>query len=262
MSDPSSSLSRVRARLISHPVSGSVLSAWGWIVMGVLLVVWVALTFVVWVVTLPFDKGRYWAGHTFRRICVVYTLLNPFWSFRVTGVKITDPRRPYVVVSNHESFADMFAICHLPWEMKWIAKDTFYKFPLIGWMMLMADDIKLVRGSKESIVRAMGAARDRLDKHVSVMVFPEGTRSRDGSLGEFKDGAFRLAIEAGVPILPLAVAGTREAINKGHWRFGVADAEVRVMAPIPTDGLTRDDIGALRDRTRGLIADALVDMKA
>ena len=111
-------------------------------------------------------------------------------------------------------------------------------------------------------VRALAECRDRLDKHVSVMIFPEGTRSKTGELQEFKDGAFRLAVQAGVPILPLAVVGTRDALVKHDWRFGVSRAEVRILDPIETTGYTKHDVGALRDRTRDAIAEALEQMRA
>jgi 1-acyl-sn-glycerol-3-phosphate acyltransferase len=108
----------------------------------------------------------------------------------------------------------------------------------------------------------MDSCKDRLSKRVSVMIFPEGTRSRDGELQKFKDGAFRLAIETGAPILPLVLDGTFPALQKGDWRFGVTDAEVRVLAPIETTGLTLDDIPVLRDRVHTVIADELALMKA
>ena len=254
--------SPLRQRLLGNPVSRTLLSLWAWLMIGVVVIVWVPLTFIVFVFTAPFDKGRYRAGWMFRRLCVVHTWLNPLWSFRTSGLEVKDPRRPYVVVANHESFADMLLISHLPWEMKWMSKEDFFRFPFVGWMMLMAGDIKLVRGNKQSIVSAMRGAHDRLDKNVSVMLFPEGTRTRDGELGEFKDGAFRLAIETGCPILPLVVAGTREAMQKGDWRWNVTSAEVRVLTPIETTGLTKDSVGELRDRVRTIIADELAVMRA
>jgi len=93
-----------------------------------------------------------------------------------------------------------------------------------------------------------------LARRVSVMIFPEGTRSASGTMGEFRDGAFRLAIDTRTPILPLVVRGTRSALRKHDWRFGVAEADVYVLDPIDTAGLTRDDVAALRDRVRGVIA--------
>ena len=252
----------LRLRLLGNPIARTVLSAWAWLVMGVLVIVWVVLVAVVWVVTWPFDRDRYWTGFVFRRICVVHQWLNPLWRFRVTGVRITDPRRPYVVVANHESFVDMLLISHIPWEMKWLSKESIFKIPLLGWMMRMSNDILLRRGDKRSIIAAMRDANDRLDHRLSVMIFPEGTRTRDGSLGEFKDGAFRLAIEKGCPILPLVVDGTRTALEADDWRMNATHAEVRILEPIETTGMTRDDIEALRDRVRTLIADELARMRS
>jgi 1-acyl-sn-glycerol-3-phosphate acyltransferase len=146
--------------------------------------------------------------------------------------------------------------------MKWLSKEEMFKIPLVGWLMSMAGDIKLTRGDRKSVIIAMRGCHDRLDKNVSVMLFPEGTRTRDGSLGEFKDGAFRLAIDTGCPILPLVVNGTIEALRSGDWRMNVTDAEVRVLAPIETTGLTRDDTAELRDRVRQIIADELAVMRA
>lgn len=255
-------VSPLRRRVFGNSVSRTVFSAWAWFVLGIIVILWVPMVAVVWAVTVPFDKGRYWPGWLFRKLCVVHNWFNPLWRFRVTGATITDPRRPYVVLSNHESFVDMLLISHLPWEMKWLSKESIFKIPLVGWLMAMAGDVRLIRGNKQSIVSAMRGCSDRLDKRVSVMLFPEGTRTRDGSLGEFKDGAFRLAIDHQVPILPLVVDGTFEALQAGSWKMNVTDAEVRVLDPIPTEGLTKDDIPALRDRVRALIAAELATMRS
>lgn len=240
----------------------SVLSLWSWTALVVIIIVWFPLVTITWLVTAPFDKGRYAAGYLFRKLTVAHQVVTPMWKFRTSGEIPSDKRRPYVVVANHESFVDILLISHLPMEMKWLSKETFFKFPLVGWMMRMAGDVRVVRGDRESGAAALLACRDRLQKRVSVMIFPEGTRSADGSLGKFKDGAFRLAIESGAPILPLVVHGTRSALRKHDWRLGDTSAEVRVLAPVPTEGLTEADVPALRDRVRGLIADELAAMTA
>jgi 1-acyl-sn-glycerol-3-phosphate acyltransferase len=268
VSDPDQSRSPLtapasrRARLLNNPVARTIFSVWSWFVLGLVIIIWTPLVAIVFLVTAPFDKGRYAAGYLFRKLTVVHQVLNPLWRFRVSGTMITDPRRPYVVVANHESFVDILLISHLPWEMKWLSKAAFFKYPLVGWMMRMAGDIKLIRGRKESIVAAMDSCKDRLSKRVSVMIFPEGTRTRDGKLQEFKDGAFRLAIETGCPVLPLAVHGAYTALISGDWRFGVSDAEVRVLPVIETTGLTIDDVATLREQARSAIELALRDMKA
>jgi 1-acyl-sn-glycerol-3-phosphate acyltransferase len=232
------------------------LNAWAWIETVALVILGTPIVFVIYCFTAPFDRGRYAAGRAFRLIGVTSVKLNPLWRFEVAGDFVADPRRPYVAVSNHESYADIFLISHFPWEMKWLSKETMFKIPCMGWMMRMAGDIEIRRGERTSTVQAMKAARDRLAKRVSVMIFPEGTRSRDGELLPFKDGAFRLALEAGVPILPIAVAGTRACMAKGTFRFQRARARAKVLPPIETAGLTLDDLPSLRERTRALISEA------
>ena len=116
----------------------------------------------------------------------------------------------------------------------------------------MAGDIPVKRGERMSAVKEMANARDRLHKKASVMIFIEGTRSRDGELLPYEDGAFRLALEAGVPSVPLVVAGTRDAMAKGSFRLQRARARVKVLPPIETAGLTVNDVVALRDRPRAV----------
>ena len=248
-----------RARRKPKPLE-AVLSAWAW-VCSVLVVIfgffYVALVFAV---TAPFDRGRYAAGRAFRQLAVLQTTLNPLWHFHMSGEPIADPRRPYVAVSNHESYADIFLISHLPWEMKWLSKETIFRIPVMGWMMRMAGDIPLRRGNRDSTLAALAACRDRLSKQVSVMIFPEGTRSRNGELLPFKDGAFRLALETGTPVLPIVVAGTRHAMAKGSFRFQHARAAVRVLDPIETSGMTLDALPELRERVRSAIDAARHDL--
>lgn len=237
-------------------------SIWSWFVFGVCALIWLPLMVVVLAVTAPFDRGRYWTGYLFRCLPVVHQKLNPLWHFRVTGTLPDDPRHPYVVVANHESFVDILLISHIPWEMKWLSKKEMFHIPVAGWLMYLAGDIALDRGDRESASKAMEQCQVWLDRRVSVMIFPEGTRAHEGQLGRFKDGAFRLAIEAQLPILPLAVTGTKEALRKHDWRYGRAEAEVHVLDPVDVTGLTMDDLDGLRDRVRDLISAQLPRMKA
>jgi 1-acyl-sn-glycerol-3-phosphate acyltransferase len=230
-----------------------ILSAWAWIAAVGVVVFGFFYVALVWLVTAPFDRGRYHAGRAFRQLAMLAAKLNPLWHFETDGEAPNDPRHPYVAVSNHESYADIFLISHFPWEMKWLSKDTIFKIPVMGWMMRMAKDIPIKRGKRESVVSALQGCRDRLGRKVSVMIFPEGTRSMTEELLPFKDGAFKLAIESQVPILPIAVAGTRDCMAKHSFAFRRARAKARVLAPIATTGLTSADIASLRDRTRDLI---------
>lgn len=228
---------------------GWIMNAWAWTETVLTVIVGTPIVALVFACTAPFDKGRYAAGRAFRLVGVTALRLNPLWRFKTRG-RIHDPRRPYVVIANHESYADIFLISCFPWEMKWMSKDTMFKIPCMGWMMQMAGDIKLIRGKRESAIDAINQCRDRLKKKVSIMIFPEGTRSKSWEMLPFKDGAFRLAIEAGAPILPIAVAGTRRAMAKGTFRFLPARAVAQVLEPIDTVGMTLKDIATLKQTAR------------
>jgi len=252
----------LRERLVSREPARSILSVWSWFTFGVLVVVWLPLMAIVWLVTAPFDKGRYWTGYVFRKLPVVHRHINPFWKFRVSGTLPENPRRPYIVVSNHESFVDILLISHLPFEMKWLSKVEMFKIPVVGWLMSLANDIRLSRGEISSAADAMKQCADRLSKKVSVLIFAEGTRSTTGELGKFKNGAFRLAIETGCPILPVAVHGCHTALRPKDWRMAYSTAEVRVLEPIEVEGLTTRDMYALRDKTRNRIAAEIEVLRA
>lgn len=201
------------------------------------------------------DPTRRIAGRWLRNFGKVTSTLTPLWHFSTEGTPPPDiARRPYVVVSNHESNADPFLLSWLPWDMRWISKEELFQMPLLGQLMQLGGDIALRRGSGDSVREMMAACRATLDGGLSVMIFPEGTRSRDGQLGPFKDGAFRLAIEAQVPVLPVALAGTRSCLPKGSAALGEARAVARVLPAIETRGLGLDDIERLREQTREQIA--------
>ncbi len=237
------------------------LSGFVWVITVLMVIVGTFYVALIWLFTAPFDKGRYWAGRSFRHLAVALVKVNPLWHFETEGQRPDNPRLPYVAVSNHESYADIFLISHFPWEMKWLSKDTMFKIPFMGWMMRMANDIPIKRGKRESVVSAMRGCQDRLSKRVSIMIFPEGTRAKTNEMLPFKDGAFRLAIENHTPILPIAVAGTRHCMAKGSFAFRRARAKARVLSPIPTTGMTMADVGVLRDRTREAIDAARRDLQ-
>ncbi|MCA0267876.1 MAG: 1-acyl-sn-glycerol-3-phosphate acyltransferase [Bacteroidetes bacterium] len=231
-------------------------SAWIWFSIALLVLLWMP----VMAVTRLFDRDpvHYATGRMFRRLGAAMTRVNPAWKIRIEGTYPADPRNPYVVVSNHQSNADIPLVSRLPWEMKWVGKAELFRLPLVGWFMRVSDDIPVDRDSQRSRATVLIRAMEVLRQHCSVMFFPEGTRSRDGLLLPFNDGAFRLAVKAQVPILPLALDGTTDALPKGGWRFGPpSDIRLAVLEPIPTEGLTVADVPALRDRVVALIAEQL-----
>ena len=239
----------------------SILSLWSWFALGVIVIVWTPIVFLVWIATTPFDKGRYATGYTFRRLCVLHQWLNPLWKFKTSGQLPANKRNPYVMVSNHESFVDMLLLSHLKMEMKYLSKESFLRIPLVGWMMKMSGDVSVLRGDRSSGAAALIVCEKWLKRKMSVMIFPEGTRSFDGEMRSFKDGAFVLAIRTQTPMLPVVVHGTRSALRKSDWRMGDTKAEVRVLEIIETTGMTLNDVPALRERVRDAMIAEIAKMR-
>jgi 1-acyl-sn-glycerol-3-phosphate acyltransferase len=208
------------------------------------------------VLTLPFDRNRAVPGRFLRFVGVGITLTYPPWRLKVEG-DWPEHEGPYVVVANHQSMLDVLLLSRMPREMKWVAKEELFKIPWVGTLLRMSGDIPVRRGDAESGGEALGIARRYLDRGMNVMLFPEGTRSKTASLLPFKGGAFKLALEAGVPVLPIAVSGTAAGMPKGGPWVNPCRAVARILPPEPVDGLGPGDAAALRDRVRERIAAAL-----
>lgn len=237
----------------------ALISIWSWLAIALVMLFGFVIQAVLALLTFPFDKRRYLCGRFFRLLGVTAARLNPAWRFGVAGeVPRGIPGRT-VVVSNHASQADPFLISFLPWEMKWLSKEVLFRIPVVGWMMWLAGDIPVKRGSTSSAGDAMRRCKDWLDRGVPVMIFPEGTRSLDGNLLPFKDGAFRLAADTGAQLLPIAVDGTHDALPKHSWHFGKAHARVAVGQPIEVRGRSVDELKSL---ARGQIEGLLRDLRA
>ena len=207
---------------------------WAFLVGSSLLLFPVGL--VLWAMTAPFDRRRR-LQHLFT--CVwgsLYTWGNPLWRVRVDGRDRIRPDRTYVMVANHQSFLDVLVLYRLFTHFKWVSKAEMFRLPCIGWNMALNDYVRLRRGSPESIAQMMAACERHLANGSSIMIFPEGTRSPDGRLHAFKHGAFTLAQQARVPILPIVMDGTAHALPKhGFVLHGHHAIRVRVLDEIPVE---------------------------
>lgn len=229
------------------------ISLWAWFSMCAVSIVGVTLQFALAPFVLPFDRNRRLLGRFFRLVSVTCVKVNPLWRFAVHGPLPKSINGNTVVVSNHVSNADSMLISHLPYEMKWLAKASLFRVPFLGWGMWLAGDIAVQRGGRDSVNHAMNRCAQYLQAGMPVFIFPEGTRSPDGTMLPFKEGAFRLAIEQGADILPLAVAGTHQAMPKNAWLMGRATGRVTMGTPIATRGMTLDDIESLKAQVRAQI---------
>lgn len=228
----------------------AIASIWTWFIIAFVQIAGFCLQSVLFVLTFAFDRDRRIVGRTYRLMGATAGSLAPTWRFRRHGDLPSRLPRRTVVVSNHCSNADPFLISRLPWEMKWLGKKNLFRMPIAGWSMWLNGDIPIDRGNRESAKEAMGVCKRYLERGMPVFIFPEGTRSKTPELLPFKEGAFRLAIDAGADILPLAVAGTRTALPKHDWKFGKARAFVKCGDYVSTEGLTHADVPALMATVR------------
>ncbi len=203
-------------------------------------------------VLLPFDRKRKFTHAQCYWWTDAVTALNPYWDVKVEGLENIDHKKTYVVVSNHQSLADIVLMYKTKMQFKWVAKESLFKIPVLGWNMLLVKHIMLKRGDFSSIKRVYKEASSWLRKGISVVFFPEGTRGSELSMGEFQNGAFKIAIKEKVPILPVVIQGTRDAIPKGSWLFTTRiSCLIKVLPAIGTSGYQPADYGRLRDLTRG-----------
>lgn len=224
-----------------------------WVVFGTVCALFFVGATLVFLLTYLFDPNRkilhlyscVWAQMMF--------YINPWWSLRVQGRDRLPWNGPGVIVANHESSGDILVIFGLYRPFKWVAKASVFKAPFLGWNMSYNGYIPIVRGSAESRIAMNEKCEAYLRRGVPILMFPEGTRSKDGEVQPFKDGAFRLAIKAGCPVYPVVISGTSQTLPKhGLLVKPVARCQVHVLESVDPAGFNGDH-AKLRDHVRQLI---------
>jgi 1-acyl-sn-glycerol-3-phosphate acyltransferase len=159
--------------------------------------------------------------------------LIPIWTSHIEGREKAVKGTAYVIISNHQSLLDILLINCLRYKFKWISKIENFNVPVIGWYLRMADYIIVDRGNEERKAEMLDKSYKCLKKGISVMIFPEGTRSLNNELGFFKRGAFQLALQADVPLLPVLIDGTGGILPKHGLIFGTGhQIRIRVLDPV------------------------------
>lgn len=226
-----------------------------WALIAAITVVFTALIALARLLLWPVDpqrKAPHWLASCWGRAVF---MSHPLWRIRLEGADQLDPRRRYIFVANHQSLLDIMALYHLNRQFKWVAKEELFGIPFVGWSMALAGYVRLARGQARSIRDAYDQAGQWVRSGMSVLFFPEGTRSPDGEVGAFKAGAFKLAAQTQVPVVPIAISGTRGLLVKGSWRFRAGRQEVRVRVLAPLDPSGADE--SVRDQARAAILSAL-----
>lgn len=190
--------------------------------------------------------GRLWS----RQMFAVFGL-----RVRVHGLDNAERNRNFVFVANHQSHLDIpLLLSILPHRLTFIAKKELFWVPFLGWGMAALGHISIDRSSARKARGSFDRAVQRLrTEGISLVVFPEGTRSTDGAVGAFKRGSFALAIESGLPVVPVAICGTRDALPKKSMLLTPGTVEIRFGAPIDTAGLCAADKESLAEKVRAAV---------
>ncbi len=176
----------------------------------------------------------------------------------VTGRENIERGRSYIVVANHQSTFDIFVLFGwLGIDLKWVIKQELRKIPVFGYAVEKGGNIVIDRSDPKKAIESLERARDRIKAGTSIVVLPEGTRSCTGRLGEFKKGAFVLALEMGLPILPVTITSTRAILPAKTLDLFPGRAAMQVHAPVETDGYDHDSLQQLIDEVRGIVAGGL-----
>jgi 1-acyl-sn-glycerol-3-phosphate acyltransferase len=233
---------------------------WGYLLLSS-MVLWLVAV-IIFLVTFAFDRRRrvlhrftsFWAHH--------YVSALPLWSARFEGKSRLDPDQTYIYCVNHQSLGDILIMFGLFRHYKWVSKQAIFRVPFIGWNMSMNDYVSLVRGDRESIAKMKRECRRHLTLGSSIMMFPESTRSTNGQIKQFKLGAFSLAKELNLPIAPIVIEGTREALPKHGLLLeqrATLPIHVRVLEPIPADAASSPE--SLCELVRDRMIDGLATLR-
>ena len=224
------------------------LSIYIWIVGGVLTILALISSLFFAIMLFPFDKQRKTIHAQCFWMADAVAGLNPFWRVDISGLENIDKTKTYVMVSNHQSMADIIVVYKTHMQFKWVAKAGLYKVPVMGAILFLGKHVMLSRCRFDKIKKFYREATNCLRSGMSLFFFPEGTRSQTGSIGTFQSGAFKIAIKEKKPILPIFIDGTRNILQKGSWVFNPkASVCLSVLPPIDTTGLQYGDIARLKD---------------
>jgi 1-acyl-sn-glycerol-3-phosphate acyltransferase len=237
-------------------------TVWFWTFMVVTSVVLFPIAALLRLLSFPFDR-RLVMLHRFTSLWgSLYTWCNPLWSVTIEGTEHLSNSTPFVIVANHQSFADILVLFRLRFHYKWVSKAENFRVPLIGWNMTLNRYIRLDRGSVRGNLQMMRNCDEALHGGSSVMIFPEGTRSPDGELRPFKDGAFDLALKTHSPILPIAIDGTAEALPKrGILLQGKRRIRICILPPLLPSAFTQKSAKDLNRATWQRIHETLVSLR-
>jgi len=239
-------------------------SLWVWLSSIIFILLAFPVALLLWVLALAFDSRRLMNNSWMVFQGIVLTKMSPFWKVVTEGREKIDQNQAYIIVPNHQSMLDIVFFNMLHHRLRWVSKKEIFHVPLVGWEMRMVKYIELVRGNKASVIKMMEKCIESLKEGVSIVIFPEGTRSLTGQIGKFKTGAFQLAVRTDKPLLPVLIDGTGEIMpKKGGIIFrNRRIIRIRVLDPIFPGQFGTGNPDELASRVQALMVDAMDELRS
>lgn len=215
------------------------------------------------VLTFPFDRGRRIVHELSRLLVNLFYVVPPRWKREVMGLENIEKGKSYVIVLNHQSMSDIMALYFVPLNFRWVSKREVFRIPFFGQFLVLHGDIAIERGNgAEAMRKVLEKGCTWLGRGASVAMFPEGTRSKDGEIHRFKAGAFALAKEAGVDILPVVMEGTSTVVKPSrlfNWRNTI---KIKILPAVSAAKVAESDQKELADSIREDMIKALNELRS
>lgn len=211
------------------------------------------------VITSPFDSNRplvFGITSFWSRLLI---WINPYLNVTVQGKELLNHDKPVVYVVNHQSMLDILVMYFLKTRYRWVAKKELLRAPAIGWLMQLNKDIPFDRTKGKSALKMIENAKQTIHTGNSIIIFPEGTRSKNKQLQRFKDGAFKIAMETQSDIQPVIINGTGDAMPRNKYVFDhFQRIYIRVLKPVPYDTFRNKEIKDIREEVHDMMKACLV----
>lgn len=222
----------------------------GWFAMVLASIIVTPFFLLVWLFTFWWDRRRFALHYMTTFWAWLYQFLIPFWKLEQEGRKKIPLNRPVILISNHRSMVDILALSKLRRPFKWTSKSENFKMPFVGMCLTLTRSIPINRESLRSGAKFIAMAEIEIKRGSSIMLFPEGTRSKTGTMRIFKEGAFLLAKRTGCPIIPVVHTGSENTFPGNSWIMGKAHIRIRVLDEIPAETVAKLDVKSLMNLTR------------
>ena len=193
----------------------------------------------------------------------LYTWLSPIWKVSITGLENVDRKKAYILACNHQSMLDILILFRTFLHFKWVSKAAIFKVPIIGWNLWLCNHIKIERSSTKSQRKMLRKSAEHIRRGSSILIFPEGTRARDGQLRPFKEGAFLIALQEKTDIVPMVIDDSYKALPlTGIMPRKKQATRLHVMPPVPYETFKEMTVRQLSEHIHSIIAAELERMRS